>query len=85
MKVTIHQALCLYYLSVSAHNEAISGLLSLLLPLFYGWGQGISFGSHRWEVVEQNLKSGSVISKLLRVCVIVPNCEASSEVPANFP
>lgn len=89
MKVIIHQAPCLYYISVSPHNEAISEWLSLL-PLFFGWGQVISVGSHRWEMVEQNLKSGSAMSKLLRlvipqncVCIIVPNCEASSQVPAN--
>lgn len=35
-------------------------------------------------MVEQNLKSGSVILKLLCVCIIISNCEASSEVPANF-
>lgn len=43
------------------HNEDIHKLESLLLPLFYSWGQVMCLASHRWEVIGQNLKVGSVI------------------------
>ena len=38
MKVIIYQALCLFYISFSPHNEAIHELVSLLFSLTFAGG-----------------------------------------------
>lgn len=43
MKVIIYQALCLFYISLSPHNEAIHELVSLLFSLIYA-GEGAGLG-----------------------------------------
>lgn len=53
MKVIIYQALCLFYISLSPHNEAIHELVSLLFSLIYaGGGAGVGCVSDLLRVTQ---------------------------------